>query len=1182
MTALLLAAAWPCARAFAGPPAVYSNMVFVLGHKQPVYMLSQGSAYMPGSLFEVAAPGANPFLISPVIVAPLHAYAELLNAQRDSESAAFLLGIPFRAPDAAAPALPVLTTTLFSPDGSAQPLTPSAAEPPPGTWQSDVEKTTDKKLKLDIKGFRYIKYRTYSSSGNSESFLSQQGLITYGDKIEQGTNLVFTATSGKMQVTGSISELPLQERDMKFDVGGDELPYAIKLGDFTAEFNGGTLATLNKRITGAEVDYTNDKYDFGFVASQSRSESKTISFNGNNTHGPYDLNTFEIVPNSMTVKINGQTQPPDSYDADFYAGEITFCSKSTPPECRNIKTSDTIQVDFEQKLLLSLKGGNIRGFRGAYKLKDDRGSIGMAYLTQEANRAAERTRKNETETFTGAQLIAQGAAAAEQRVIHLTPNSSKFPGLVFMVRYSDAVLRNGEALARGIDYNIEYTGYAAGEITLAALPDASDDFKVSYSYYVDTFINLSRDEDILDTGQGTNVFTLAHSAVYAGAEVVRYCTGDNCDISEILQPGADKDYTIDEANNAVVIHSAKRPSAPGNTFLRVTYYYVPVDAPEASEFAHTVRNIYGDYKFGKAADLSFEYASSSNDVAKTPIQIMNEPLLAASATFTCATLAAPIADCVYNLEHDKLEENSETLRFNSRSLNLRRGIDYFVDPNTGRITFTGNLIIPAGTIVYASYRYNPDVDLNLVTGNALRLRGTSNVRGVSLSFNRETTDTFFAPIGGNNSLETGRFDYTLAAPIGDKFNVELKRSRFDTAQDIFETFVTANRDDGTTITYNDDTWLRKISYTFGKTTAQDNRPIPYMDITRDSNALSFALDVPKFRTMTFSYESSSESFEDNTGVTDNTDAKANQWTLSYKPRPQLSLDVSLSSENVESGGVSEPYSTDNNTRKVQLIYQPIPLITLTADIDSQRQSDTRPQAEAAGVDTTMVRLTTLPFGKVRALSYSITKQDRPSQFTGGSSSDVNNLTFTVGFNNGISITPTTTLSKSSSSGSASKTAVNEIRVEYLPTEKKYEAAFKKEWSTSTGESTNGASTSTNSDRLGWDFKYKLRPTTHVLYKYQRYTSTSNTADYPTGDRRNALQIIHNIGDRFNLRFTYTILDRYSSYDSSENQLELNSEYMINKYFSWILKYKTIKYSIPQQSENSYNGQILETELRLEF
>jgi hypothetical protein len=474
------------------------------------------------------------------------------------------------------------------------------------------------------------------------------------------------------------------------------------------------------------------------------------------------------------------------------------------------------------------------------------------------------------------------------------------------------------------------------------------------------------------------------------------------------------------------------------------------------------------------------------------------------------------------------------------------------------------------------------VDLNLVTGNALRLKGTSSVRGVSLTFNRETTDTFFAPIGGNNALETGRFDYTLAAPIGEKFNVELKRSRFDTAQDIFETFVTANRDDGTAITYNGDGWLQKISYTFGKTTARDNRPIPSMDIARDNNALSFGLEIPKFRGMNASFESSSESFVDNAGITDNTDSKANKWLLSYKPRPQLSLDVSLGSESVETSGVSAPYSTDNNTRKIQLTYQPIPLITLTADIDSQRQSDSRHEAEAAGVDTTMVRLTTLPFGKVRALSYSITKQDRPSQFTGGSSSDVNNLTFTVGFDNGISITPTSTLSKSSSSGSASKTAVNEIRVEYLPAEKKYEAAFKKEWSTSTGESTNGASTSTDSDRLGWDFKYKLRPETHLLYKYQRYTSTSSTADYSTGDRRNALQLIHNIGDRFNLRLTYSILDRFSSFDSSEDQLELNSEYMLNKYFSWNLKYKTIKYSIPEQSDKSYNGQILETELRLEF
>ena len=1158
------------------PPAFYSNMVFMFRSGDPVFMQSRGSGFFPGHLFEVVRIGERVVVISPEAVAPLHAYAEDLFLNRNLESSQWMNSVIEKLRAESSWSVPVLIKIPVTPGPATG---PGDTEEPPPDWDSDIEKT-DKKLDLQITGFRYFKYRDYSSSGNSDTFLSQSGLLTYGDKFEQGTNLNFTAKYEDLEVTGSINELPMQERDMSFDLGAG--PYTAKLGDFTSTFKGGTLVSLDKRITGAEVDYQSDKYEFGFVASQSKSESKTISFNGDNTHGPYDLNTFEIVPDSVSVTLNGQPLSPNEYEIDYYSGEIKFCSNDRPPRCTNIKTSDTVQVEYEQKLLLSLKAGDIRGFRGSYNLPGGNGKIGAAYITQQANRTASSTKRNESETFTGVGLLAQGTTAAEQSTIQLTPTSTKYPGLVFMDKGTELITKNGEILERDIDYTIAYTGHVNGEIVLTDLPADGDSFVVEYSYYVDDFINVSREEDILDTGEGTNVFILARSAVYGGPEIVLYCLDENCATQELLQYGVSQDYTIDEANNSLIIHSTKLPNAFDDTFIRISYYYVPAEGPGSSEFDHTVQNIFGEYSIGDKHNISFEYATSNNDVSQTPIQIMNERVLTASATFTCETAASPIDDCIYMLENGGIEEDSEVIRLNTGLTALNRNVDYTLDQSTGRLVFTGGVEIPAGAVVYASYRYNPDVELGLVSGSAMRLAGNTRLWDANITFKKETTEPFFAPIGGNNTLETDRFEYTLSMPVSKKFNVDLQRADYDIAQDIFEKFVTGNTMDSTTLTYQGTSKLKTVTWTFGENTSQDNREIRVIDTSRENSSLEVDLLISELKNMSLKYANSTEDFSDLTGLTDNTSSSANEWIFSYKPRTELSVDLNLKKESVDTFGVTDPFSTSNTSRNVQLTYQPTPIITLTADIDSQRRSDSRPDSEATGVDTSSVRLTTLPFWKVRSLSYTITQQDSPSQFTGGSQSDVHNFTFTVGLDNGVSITPTSTISKSSTSSSSSKTTLNSIRLEYLPTGKKYETMLTQEWSGTDSSSALTDPTSSDTDRLKWDFKYKFQPNTHLTYRFSRYNTSSSTSDVDSGNNRNSLVFVHDIEGRLNIRATYTWFDRFGTVDSSDKQFELNTEYQLGKYLFWLLKYKLLNYSQPINPDENYSGKVLETELRLEF
>ena len=56
--------------------------------------------------------------------------------------------------------------------------------------------------------------------------------------------------------------------------------------------------------------------------SMSKSTPKSVSFYGDNTHGPYSLKAFQILQNSEVVRINGQTIIPSEYTMDYFSGQI--------------------------------------------------------------------------------------------------------------------------------------------------------------------------------------------------------------------------------------------------------------------------------------------------------------------------------------------------------------------------------------------------------------------------------------------------------------------------------------------------------------------------------------------------------------------------------------------------------------------------------------------------------------------------------------------------------------------------------------------------------------------------------------------------------------------------------------------------------------------------------------------
>ncbi|HOX27895.1 MAG TPA: hypothetical protein PLQ76_01940, partial [bacterium] len=150
------------------------------------------------------------------------------------------------------PKQPDNVKTAAPPVQTAAEQTTKTEEKPSGKVEKKTDEKEDKKDKdVQLSGYKYIKFRTASSSGNKHEYLATEGLTNKTGRFEQATNLSLTANIGqKTKVKGTFNEMPQQEKSML--VGITQGFYGATYGDFSADVKGGRFAPLSKSITGVE------------------------------------------------------------------------------------------------------------------------------------------------------------------------------------------------------------------------------------------------------------------------------------------------------------------------------------------------------------------------------------------------------------------------------------------------------------------------------------------------------------------------------------------------------------------------------------------------------------------------------------------------------------------------------------------------------------------------------------------------------------------------------------------------------------------------------------------------------------------------------------------------------------------------------------------------------------------
>jgi len=1045
----------------------------------------------------------------------------------------------------------------------------------------EKERESEKKARVELKGFRYIKYRSYNASGSETSFLSRGGLYTRNQRIEQGTNLKVTADVGdRTKVTGSFVEMPDQDRDMLFKLAHGL--YAVTYGNFNAKFRGGRLSPFSKNIDGMQFDYKSTDTSIMFLTSTSKSQTKTISFSGRNIKGPYDLNERDLVPESITVKLNDQVLSPSEYILEPFMGEITFFEILGP--------DDTVTVTFEKRLTGILSEGTLSGLSVEREFMNDTVTLGFSHLMKDANRATQRI----VESVTNETPYVD--PANRQRII---VGGGTGTSLLLIVRDdytsgSETITRQGSSdpLEPNDDYNIAsevglgdiYENYAHGVFILKEPVPAGQEstVKVSYSYYPDSVTQCYGEADKLElvpdqSGQPYGYLEAGRTSgtIYYGSEAIFLCDDaemNDCDITPLER---EVDYTVEEYLNRVrFFPSSDFTTAASIRIETCTYPNVNISN---SEYDHEVQDFRIRYDPGGKFDLEIEQARSNADISSKPISVINSVVRPAGDELDCTSQLTPKL-CTFSLADQDIVDNSLVLYLDDRisTENIIARGDYILDPTTGDIEII--TVIPADRALKADYNYNPPF-IGVTSGERTSFRGAYEGDATKFSLEMRTGDTFFTPIGGESNLETSRLNLSLTQKVSDRVDIVANMLDVDTAMDILETHTKTSSQRGFQLSYKP-RFLKSFRYQMEKRDVSDDYSPSQTDTTENKNSISLSTELPMLRKAEMKLTLASASQTDNTQANTGRDTAKRVIGFDYEPAQNLKFDSQFTLNEIDSRSPGSSFTSTNRARKIGARWLPIDLVQLAVDLDQQETSDSRRPDDTSVIHKTRIGLNTKPYGRFKSFSFVFSRQDRPSTTAPSSSSQSTSYNLGYRVSKSVSFAPKLVISKSSiGSNSSSETTTRTYNFEYRPPGAPYYATIALDRSETQSLKSSGVSTSENS---GWNtvlgytpdkvWAYSLR-----LKNQSRSSSRGASYDTTTFDLK--------VNRKIEKGSQWLILQRVTkggTTDESDLNFELGTELKLSELLSFDIFYRLSKYNSSQQEDKNFTGHLIESTLRADF
>lgn len=238
--------------------------------------------------------------------------------------------------------------------------------------------------RLELSGTRTLGYQQYSFVGDADAFASltnfgtgNQRFTDIGNLSLQGNNVLGFLSFRANFTDNRFSDPEQQQYLLSYQRG----PWDLNYGTVQASLQSNNqFMNFSRSLDGIVAGYKLGRFETRFLRSEARGAARTATIEGNNTAGPYFINSGRIIGGSVNVLLDGVQQRAG---ADFVLntdeGSLTFVGKTIPP-------SSSIVVSFES-FDLSSQRGSLNGSRFAYDF-GQLGQFSFAQMTQASGSGA--------------------------------------------------------------------------------------------------------------------------------------------------------------------------------------------------------------------------------------------------------------------------------------------------------------------------------------------------------------------------------------------------------------------------------------------------------------------------------------------------------------------------------------------------------------------------------------------------------------------------------------------------------------------------------------------------------------------------------------------------------------------------------------------------------------------------
>lgn len=238
--------------------------------------------------------------------------------------------------------------------------------------------------RVQISGWRRLGYHNRTVSGDTDAYdvteYSGKGLSKFTDLGQ--VRITGTKVLGALNFDLNIQDSRFQDPQAnRVSIDVDRGPWTVNLGDIRGSLaSQNRFARFEKTLTGAQVGYKTKHLEARAVFSEVRGEARTVSVQGNNSAGPYYLQSSQILRGSEEIMVDGVKQEfGKDYVMDYDLGSISFINKLTF-EGRIIPPTSTIVATYE---VLGFNGskGNVQGASLAYTMNNG-SRVGLTAMRQ--------------------------------------------------------------------------------------------------------------------------------------------------------------------------------------------------------------------------------------------------------------------------------------------------------------------------------------------------------------------------------------------------------------------------------------------------------------------------------------------------------------------------------------------------------------------------------------------------------------------------------------------------------------------------------------------------------------------------------------------------------------------------------------------------------------------------------